>query len=352
MTDIGQEALAIRSDRLFISARTAAILPPLAALLYPFAVWGFFGAVGWVRASEGPEKIVALYCAVAALSLTAAPSLLSYLLLLRPIDRADRFAGVRWIALLAFAAPALFTVERVIFAGLRWTFDDRFVWASIWLALIAVAARGRPRRSEAQPAWATRLRFAHGVSAALILALFLFAHLGNHLVGLLGDQIHIETMAMLRLWYRAGLVEPILILLFAFQMGSGVYLASIRQYASPEAFRTLQVATGVGLLTFLLAHMLVVFVVARWANGIDTNWTFATGFKVGILGNLSNARQAPYYGFAMFCTAAHLACGLRIVLLAHGWRTASANRLTIGIIVAGSLFAVATLAGMLGVRVG
>jgi hypothetical protein len=49
---------------------------------------------------------------------------------------------------------------------------------------------------------------------------------------------------------------------------------------------------------------------------------------------------------------AHLACGLRIVLLGHGWRVAAVNRLAIGIICAGAVVAVAIIAAMMGLRLG
>ncbi|MBR0717960.1 hypothetical protein [Bradyrhizobium liaoningense] len=351
MTDVAPaESLSVRGGPV-ISARMAAILPPFLALLYPLAVWGLFASASLMREAEGTTKIAALYGATASLLCAAIPSLVSFAMLVGHNGR-EGYSGTRWITLLAFAAPALFTVERVIAAGFRWTFDDRLVWIVVWVALTAIAAAGRERKARLQPAWTGRLRFAHGVSAAVILALFLIAHLGNHFIGLLGTDLHIQVMEMLRVWYRSGIVEPVIVALFLFQVASGVWLASIRQYAPNDPFRMLQVATGVGVAAFLSAHMLVIFIVARWGVGIDTNWVFATGFKVGLLGNLSNARQVPYYLFATFVTIAHLACGLRVVLLAHSWRIAITNRIAVGIIVSGGVFAIATVAGMLGLRLG
>jgi hypothetical protein len=289
---------------------------------------------------------------VISLVLTAVPSIISYLMLLRPIERADCFAGTRWITYLAFAAPALYTFERVVFAGFRSTLDDRFLWVPIWAILAGIAAIGSTQKVKPQPAWAGRLKLAHGVVAAIILLTFLIVHLGTHIVGLLGSQVHIAITEILRLWYRANLVEPILVALFVFQVFSGARLAAIRQFAPGDRFRTLQVATGVGLMAFLLAHMTVIFIVARWQNNLDTNWIFATGFKVGILGSFSNSRQVPYYWFALVTTVSHLACGLRVILLTHGWRMAVVNRLTISIVGFGALVATAILAGMLGLRLG
>jgi hypothetical protein len=352
MTDISKIRDASYPAGFAVSARAAAMLPPAMALAYPWAVWCFYNAVVAMRAVEGSQKILPLLAAIVALGLAAVPSLVSYLMLLRPVARQDRFAGTRWISYLAFAAPAFFTVERVVFAGLRSQLDDRLIWVPIWAALVVVAGVGRPARIASQPAWTGRLRAAHGVSAALILVSFLLVHLGNHFVGLLGPEVHRDVMQALRGWYRADLVEWALVALFLFQMVSGARLAAIRQLAQGDAFRTLQVATGVGLMAFLLAHMTVIFIVARWENGIDTDWVFATGFKIGMLGNLSNARQVPYYGFALVTTITHLACGLRVVLLAHGWRQAAVNRIALALMAGGAALATAILAGMLGVRLG
>ncbi|TAK48467.1 MAG: hypothetical protein EPO23_07495 [Xanthobacteraceae bacterium] len=335
-----------------ISARIASVLPPLMALCYPWSVWCFYNSISIMREVDSREKIVPLIAATISIILTAVPSLISYLMLLRPVERHDQFAGMRWITYLAFAAPALFTLERVVFAGFRSSIDDRYLWVLIWALLVAAAAIGRQPQTKRQPAWTRKLQFAHGTSAAIILIVFLVVHLGNNFIGLLGAPVHIDLMESLRIWYRAGVVEVTLVGLFLFQMVSGARLASIRQFAPGDSFRTLQVATGVGLMAFLLAHMIVIFIVARWEFGVDTNWTFATSFKVGILGSLSNSRQVPYYWFALVVTLSHLACGLRVVLLAHGWRVAIVNRLAISIMIGSALFATATVAGMLGLRLG
>jgi hypothetical protein len=352
MTDISKgQSVAYATDWV-ISARLASVLPPFTAMIYPWAVWCFYNSVSVMREVEGSEKIIPLTAAVVALLLTAIPSMVSYLMLLRPLERQDQYAGTRWITYLAFAAPAFFTVERVVFAGFRSAIDDRFLWVPIWAVLLIVAAIGRKTQVKPQPAWTTKLQVAHGVVAALILVSFLAAHVWNHFLGLLGPQVHIAVMETLRVFYRSGVVEPVLVAFFLFQMVTGARLASIRQFTQGDRFRTLQVATGVGLMAFLLAHMTVIFIVARWENGVDTNWTFATGFKIGMLGNLSNSRQVPYYWFALVATISHLACGLRMVLLAHGWRTMVVNRIALSIIIGGAVLTTAILAGMLGVRFG
>ncbi len=350
MTDVAKVQYDVPGARL--SARAASVIPPIAALFYPWAVWGFYNSVLVMREATGQAKVAPLLAATVSLALAFVPSLVSYFMLLRPVERDDRFAARRWISYLAFATPTLFTMERVIFAGLRSTLDDRFAWVSIWAALTIVAAIGMQRSAERQPAWTLRLRFAHGISAAAILVTFLGVHLWNHFIGLLGPQVHVAAMDMLRAWYRFAPVEIILVGLFVFQVISGASLATIRVTAPGDYFRTLQVATGVGLAAFLVAHLLVIFVVARWQNGVDTNWIFATGFKIGLLGNLSNARQIPYYLFVVSATVAHLACGLRVVLNAHGWPLAMTNRMTVLISMAGAMLAIAIVAAMVGLQIG
>ena len=350
MSDIGiKQPLTVVPSQAF-SARTAAILPPLFALFYPWAVWNLFSAANAAKAASGMDFFGTLLLALMSLLLCMTPTAVSLLMLFRPVAPNDQFAGTRWIAFLAFTTPALYTVERVYFAAFRSSFDDRYLWSVVWLALVAVAAIGRPRRAARFPAWTGKLRVAHGIGAAVILVTFLVAHLGNHLAALTGTQSHVFIQDILRAWYRNGLVEPLIFALFVFQLASGLALASAYQYTQGDRFRTLQVATGIGLLAFLCAHLTVIFIVARWENNVNTNWVFATGFNLGLLGNSNNARQVPYYIFATMTTFAHLACGLRVVLLGHRWSTVAANKTAIAIIVVGFVIAAAIMSAMLGLR--
>ncbi|WJR76866.1 hypothetical protein [Bradyrhizobium sp. NP1] len=334
-----------------LSARAASILPPLAAMTFPLYVWCFFTSLSAMRAAEGNGKVPFLFATAASLCLTAIPTLASYFLLLRPREHSDAFLGKRWIAYLAFASPALFTLELVVFAGLRISPNDWLFWLPVWAALTIFAAIPSEQRFIARTGAQTRkLRFAHGVSAATILVLFLVAHLGNHFVGLLGAQVHIDVMDFLRKWYRIGLVEAGILGLFLFQVVTGLKLALVKQSERNEPFRILQIGTGIGLMTFLSAHLLIILVFARWVNNVDTNWIFATGSKTGLLGSLNYSRLVPYYWFAVFTIFTHLACGLRVVFLSHGMGKLLSDRLALAVICIGALFASATVAGMVGFR--
>ena len=83
--------------------------------------------------------------------------------------------------------------------------------------------------------------------------------------------------------YRAGLLEPLLVLAFLFQAVSGLYLAWRWSHARQDAFRTFQIASGVFLSVFILGHMNSVFVYARTYLGIPTDWAFATGAPTGLI---------------------------------------------------------------------
>ena len=351
MTNTTQTLAASAEARTLITARLASVLPPVLALLFPWAVWCFYTSTVAVREAAGADMALPLLAAAVSLALAAAPTIVSYLMLLRPLEQGDQFAGTRWITYLAFATPAFYTAERVFFTLFQSPADDRYLWTALWAALVVVAAIGHQQRVMRQPSWTGALRTIHGIAAALIVAAFLIEHFGNHLVALFGTDAHGAVQDVLRLWYRNYVIEPVIVALFLFQVGSGLTLAYIYRFAKGDRFRTLHVATGIGILAFLLSHMTVLLLVARWQLNLDTNWDFATSIRSGgILGNANNARQVPYYLFAVMAVVAHLACGVRLVLLGHGWRVVTVNRLAIGIMCVGAVVAVAIMAAMLGLR--
>ena len=246
----------------------------------------------------------------------------------------------------------------MLLAGAQAQFDDVLLWVPAWAALTAVAAVGsRPRSAAWTPpvAGASKLRVTHGAGAAVVLATFLLLHLGNQLLGLLGVALQDEVMKTLRHWYRAPWVEPVLLGVFGFLLVSGAaLLARGRGSDHPGeagAWRTLQLATGAGLLPFLLAHVTVVLGARSLAHA-NTDWSFATGGAEGLLGSLGNARLIPYYWFAVFIVIAHLGAGLRVVLLGHGWARSWVDRLALGVTLGGAVLASGIVAAMCGLRVG
>ena len=79
--------------------------------------------------------------------------------------------------------------------------------------------------------------------------------------------------------YRQEFRQPLLVALFLFQVGSGVYLAT---HSGPiSRFRTFQIASGIFLAAYLLGHMNSAFVFARLDLGIDSDWALATAASSG-----------------------------------------------------------------------
>ena len=83
--------------------------------------------------------------------------------------------------------------------------------------------------------------------------------------------------------YRQEFRQPLLVALFLFQVGSGVYLATHSDVRPIDRFRTFQIASGIFLAAYVLGHgdMNSVFVFARLYLGIDSDWALATAASSG-----------------------------------------------------------------------
>jgi hypothetical protein len=81
-------------------------------------------------------------------------------------------------------------------------------------------------------------------------------------------------MKAMRHVYLQELLQPLLVALFLFQLGSGVYLATHSDVRPMDRFRTFQIASGIFLAAYVLGHghMNSVFVFARLYLG--TRWIF------------------------------------------------------------------------------
>lgn len=110
------------------------------------------------------------------------------------------------------------------------------------------------------------MRRAHR-ALAVLLALFLALHLGNHLAGLGGQAVHGAVQASLRTIYRHSLVEPLLLAAVGAQLALGIGLVLRRMRW------TLQTISGGYLALFLLIHLAAILG-ARW-QGTETDLAFA-----------------------------------------------------------------------------
>ncbi len=352
------------ADPLSLSGRVLGIAElgderPLAAqliaanLAYPFVLALFFAALGPAAAGSraalaGAAMALALAFAIPAIGLVAIRRLGALSSISKAALRARRLAH------LTVAVPPLFTATGVVLITIDLPAWETFIWLAMWLIALAALVI-RPARAEppgpvllAPPAaW---LRWSHGVAAAAVLIGFVGLHLGNHLFALAGADAHGAVQETLRQWYRAPAIEPILIALVAWLLGSGAALARHRTATASDGWGALQTASGAYLGAFLFSHLTAALLMARAKFGIDTDWAWASGAPVGLLGDPWSVRLIPHYALAVTAVAVHAACGLRQVLLAHKMRRATANalgHLTIG---GGVLLALTLVAALLGLR--
>jgi hypothetical protein len=228
------------------------------------------------------------------------------------------------LSLIMVATPPAFTLVGVVLYLMKITGADTGVWVAL-CAIIGVGTilryltldlKAPPAAPEA-PARPGRLRYSHGVVTALLWVGFIAAHLFNHLVALEGAAAHGAVLHALRQVYRNRWVEPARLVLLAFQLLSGLMLWQPKTRKATDLLGTLQSASGIYLAVYLASHVNAVFVLARHF-GIETDWGWATGAPVGILHDAWDIRLLPHYSLAVFLVLAHLSCGLRAILMAHG----------------------------------
>ena len=154
-----------------------------------------------------------------------------------------------------------------------------------------------------------------------------------------------------RVVYRSRVGQPLLVAGLLFQIGTGLYLAWGWSASAQGFHRTFQVASGAYLSMFILGHMNSVFMYARSFLGIPTDWNFAIGAPTGLIHDAWNIRLLPHYALGVFFILSHLASGLRVVLIAHGVKRRTANRLWGAGVALSALVSAAIIAGMCGVRI-
>lgn len=232
---------------------------------------------------------------------------------------------------------------------------EYIVWSAAWLAIALVnfsAANDTPvtatKRESKGPMW---LSSAHGLSALTILLIFLAPHIANHLTAIWSTDLHKSVMSGLRIVYRSNIIQPALVTLFVFQIASGSALFRKGMIVKSDIFGSLQTAAGAYLGAFIVSHLIAVFVLGRRAMQVDTNWDFAIAAPAGLMGDPWNVRLVPHYSLAVFLVFAHLACGVRMVLLRRRVSAAAAFRTAVAIIALGGAVAFAVTLAMLGVHI-
>jgi hypothetical protein len=260
----------------------------------------------------------------------------------------------RRLAYISIAAPPLFVLTGVGLGLLHIPVSDELVWVAAWLAACLYVLLGneqeRPATSTAMAPSIARWRVTHGIAAAVIL-LYVAFHLTNHLLGLLGPEVHGAVMKLGRTVYRSSVVEPVLVALMLFQVAVGVRLAWRWSSRPADGFRVFQIGSGVYLAAFIITHLNSAFVSARAVHHIDTNWAWASGAPTGLIHDAWSIRLVPHYALGVFFVLTHLTSGLRGVLIAHGVTTTIANRIWAAGLAAGGLVAIAIMSGLCGARI-
>lgn len=317
--------------------------PSLAALAYPFLLQGYTAGVNaghdwraWMQ--------LGLAFGVALVGLVASVRLAG------PGHQDAKTVAARRLAWLSVAAAPLYTATGVLLTMAGDPVADTTVWLVFWIAAPVLGLAAGKAQGAVASAIAPRLRVAHGISALAIVVLFLAMHLFSHLASLAGEAQQRHFMELFRRVYRATAVEPLIVLLFLFQVASGLQMVRILSTRPADAWRTLHSVTGVYLVFFILAHMNSVFIYARHYAQIPTDWGFATGAPAGLLHDPWNIRLVPHYALGVFSALAHLLLGARLVMLAHGIPASRVEPWIKAGIVAAAIAALAILAGMCGVH--
>lgn len=331
--------------------RTLELAPAVAAVGYPLILRAFNATVGLPGT---PLSLLQVLTGVLLMAAVFAIPIAGFIVAARSAadGRSSEYRiRARRVACLCVAAPTLFCFVGVTQLLLSSPIPDDIVWAVLWLGVLAWAwSAPRVEIPNRPDPVAGALRVAHGISGSLIL-LYVGFHLFNHLFGLLGPEAHTAVMQAGRKVYRLPAVEPVLVLLMLFQIGSGLRLAWLWSAVPAGIHRTFQVASGLYLAVYILGHMNSVFVYARSFMGIDSGWAFATGGDLGLIHDPWSVRLLPHYTIAVFFVLGHLASGLRGVLLAHGARPETINRAWLAGVVASALAAIIIMSGMSGVRI-
>jgi len=205
--------------------RLPMLAPPLAALLYPFALEGFNTSVTRIAASAStlPWLSAAACLALAfAMPLLAILAAMSFSEIGHPTVAQLR---AKRTALLAVAAPTLFTFVGVVLTMLHDPMPDTWLWVACWaiaLALLLRSDNGTPAVVAPRPVPAP-LRVAHGVSALAIVMIFLTLHIANHLMFPAGEGMYEAVMKVFRHVYRNDILQPLVVALFLFQVGTGLF---------------------------------------------------------------------------------------------------------------------------------
>jgi hypothetical protein len=335
--------------------RLLLVIPALCALAYPSLLSWLSAGLVLVHGSDSPNGPIVWISVIGSLTLALAVMLVSFgfgLALGSPdVGRPEDFRA-RCVALLAFTTPSLHVGFENVGGVLRASSAVPVAWLIVWTLMAMIVLPGSRSSSAASaisPVGYRRLGVAHGVSAVAILLLFVGPHIGNHLAGFWSGSVHIAIMNVVRRVYRDDMVQPVLLALIGFQILSGIVLVRRRMTLPGDLFSTVQTMCGAYIGVYFLAHMTAVFA-ARYA-GTDTNWSWLTRPNDSLLFSLLKLRLIAHYWVGPIAIVAHLACGLRWILLQHDISPATTNRIAWALITAGVVASSLILLALLNVHI-
>lgn len=334
-----------------VSTRETVWITAATAAIYPWILDAFHWAVTPAASEARLSVWASLLAALLLLAAFAVP-----LVNLQMAFRAQRSATLssaearsRRFALLTVTAPTVYVFFGVLTYMAGSTIPDTWIWTPAWLLLGYRASRSSASITVPATVPGARLRVVHGISGS-IAALYVLFHLFNHLFGLVSPDAHAAVMEIGRKVYRAAAIEPLLVAVMLFQIATGLRLAWSWNEASVDRYRLFQIASGVFMSFFILGHMNSVFFFARTFLHIPTDWAFATGAPTGLIHDPWNIRLVPHYALGVFLVLAHLASGMRVVMLAHGLSRATANRAWWAAATLSAGISAAIMCGMSGLR--
>jgi hypothetical protein len=331
--------------------------PALCALAYPSLLSLLSSGLVLVHGSASPNGVIVWVSVVASLTLALAVMLVSFvfgLALASPHVWDDREAcRARSIAHLAFATPTLYVgFGNIAYYLFQTPSAAPIAWLACWALVVTIALlgpRSSPIAAAMTPIGHRRLALAHGVSAGAILLLFVGPHIVNHVAGFWNGPTHITVMNVVRRIYRNDIVQPVLLALIGFQILSGTALVRRRMRLPNDFPGTVQTMSAAFVGVYFLAHMTAVF--ATRHAGTDTNWTWLTNPGGSMLVSLSNLRLIAHYWVGPIAIFAHVACGLRMILLQRSISPLTTNRIALTLIGAGVVASSVILAALLNVHI-
>lgn len=331
------------------------VAPALCALAYPSLLGLLSSGLVLVHGSASPNGVIVWVSVIASLALALAVMLVSFgfgLTLGSPhVGKPEDFRA-RCVALLAFATPSLYVGFENVGGVVHASSAVPVAWLIFWSLMAMIVLQGSGSSSAASAMSSVgyqRLGAVHGVSALAILLLFVGPHIGNHLAGFWSGPVHITIMNVVRRVYRNDIVQPVLLALIGFQILSGIVLVRRRMTMPSDIFGTVQTMCGAYIGVYFLAHMTAVFA-ARYAD-VDTNWSWLTRPNDSLLVSLTKLRLIAHYWVGPIAIIAHVACGLRWVLLQRDISPAMANRIAWVLIIVGVVASSIILLALLNVHI-